>query len=362
MEQYIGCDMHKRYSVFVAVDGAGGTSPPVRVENDRESLRRFLEGLEPGRPIAVETTGNWYWFLEEIERAGHIALLTHAGKAKLMMGQLNKTDKLDARGLAVLLRNGTLPTVWIPPRNLRDQRELLRLRMALVNMSTRLKNRVHAILAKQGVTIEEVTDIFSHRGRALVHACQEQLPQETGRCLHQQLLLLEELEKHIQEAEKRIRQVIRETEEMRLLMTIPGVGPILGSVIALEVGDVERFPGPEHLASYAGTVPRVHASGGRTRYGRTRPDVNRYLKWAFVEAANVIARHRKAFRGRHVARLYERVRQRKGHSRAAIAVARHLAEATYWILRSKEPYREANDNRLSSGTGKRGATIARSRL
>jgi len=109
---------------------------------------------------------------------------------------------------------------------------------------------------------------------------------------------------------------------MKLLMTIPGVGLILGSVIALEVGDVERFPGPQHLASYAGTVPRVYASGGRTRYSRTRPDVNRYLKWAFVEAANVIARHRKALSHRHVARLYERVRQSKGHGRAAIAVAR----------------------------------------
>jgi len=136
VEEYIGCDMHKRYSVFVAVDGSGRARPPARVANDRESLRLFLEGLEPGRPIAVETTGSWYWFLEEIERAGHVPLLAHAGKAKLMMGQLNKTDKLDARGLAVLLRNGTLPTVWIPPRELRDQRELLRLRMALVNMCT----------------------------------------------------------------------------------------------------------------------------------------------------------------------------------------------------------------------------------
>jgi len=207
-----------------------------------------------------------------------------------------------------------------------------------------------------------VTDIFSHRGRSLVQACRGQLPEETGRCLHQQLLLLGELEKHIQEAEKRIRRVIQETQGMKLLMTIPGVGLILGSVIALEVGDVERFPGPQHLASYAGTVPRVHASGGRTRYGRTRPDVNRYLKWAFVEAANVIARHRKALSHRHVARLYERVCQSKGHSRAAIAVARHLAEVTYWILRAREPYREPNDNRLLSGTGKRGATIARQRL
>ena len=115
---------------------------------------------------------------------------------------------------------------------------------------------------------------------------------------------------------------------------MPGVGFTLGVVILTAVGDVRRFPDAEHLATYAGTTPRIHSSGGKTRFGRTRPDVNHYLKWAFREAAEACCQHRERphWKHRHVSRLYARVRHRKDHARAIGAVARHLAEATYWIL------------------------------
>ena len=122
---------------------------------------------------------------------------------------------------------------------------------------------------------------------------------------------------------------------------------ILGLVILLEVGNVQRFPTASHLASYAGTTPRVHATGGKTRFGHVRSDVNHYPKWAFVEAANVICLNRRHWPGRHVARLYDWVHQHKGHQKAIGAVARHLGEATYWILTKEEPYR-APQRRLAS--------------
>src|SRR3989449_3626095 len=97
-------------------------------------------------------------------------------------------------------------------------------------------------------------------------------------------------------------------------MTLPGIAEILAATIALEIGDIGRFPDAPHLASYAGTTPRVHASGGRVRYGRLRADVNRYLKWAFVEAANSVAVNHRRCPERHVSQLYDRLRQRKGRS------------------------------------------------
>ena len=126
------------------------------------------------------------------------------------------------------------------------------------------------------------------------------------------------------------------------------MGFILATVIALEVGNVERFLGPGHLASYAGMVPRVQASGGKVRYSRTRQDVNRYLKWAYTEAANVVARFHRTHSERHVSQLYARVMRRRGHQKAAGAVGRHLAEATYWILRRKGPYRDPQQKRRYS--------------
>ena len=103
---------------------------------------------------------------------------------------------------------------------------------------------------------------------------------------------------------------------------------------------MSRFASHEHLASYAGTTPRVHASGGKVRYGRLRPDVNHYLKWAYVEAANVIARHQQHWKERHVVRLYRRLKERKDHAKAIGAVARHLAEASFWVLSRGENYRD----------------------
>ena len=92
-----------------------------RIEHDRDALRHSLGRCERGSPVAVETIGNWYWIVDKIEAAGFVPTLVHARKAKLMMGEINKTDKLDAGGLNRLQRPGTLPTVWIPPGELRDE-------------------------------------------------------------------------------------------------------------------------------------------------------------------------------------------------------------------------------------------------
>ena len=118
-----------------------------------------------------------------------------------------------------------------------------------------------------------------------------------------------------------MRTAFTTTPELALLMTLPGVGITRAVVLALEVGDVTRFASSETLAADAGTTPRVHASGGKTRFGPLRSDVNRYLKWAFLEAANVICRHRRRHPRRHVSQLYARVARRKGHQKAIGAAA-----------------------------------------
>jgi transposase len=342
MKYYIGCDAHKKYSVFTGISEAGEIIPAQRVGHERETYRSFLQSLPPASQIAIESTGNWYWLVDEMEKAGHEPALVNPAKAKLMMGQFNKTDKLDARGLAVLARIGTLPVVWIPPGELRDKRELPRMRMALVAMRTKLKNRIHATFAKYGITFEEVSDLFGRKGRQLLAEAMTQLPAETRLSVFTQLELLEQVERSIGQTEERIHEVIKEDRHMQLLKTIPGVGAVLAIVIALEIGDVNRFASGEKLASYAGKVPRVNSSGGKTFYGKVRPDINRYLKWAYTEAANVVVLQQKRMSCRHVGILYSRVRRYKGHAKAITAVGRHLAEATYWILKNNEPYQEPN--------------------
>ena len=144
---------------------------------------------------------------------------------------------------------------------------------------------------------------------------------------------------------------------MRLLMSLPGVGVILAAVLWLEIGTPKRFASAERLASYAGTTPRVHASGGVVRYGRLRPDVNRYLRWALVEAANSVAVNQARCPQRHVSELYRRLKLRKGHAKAIGAVARHLAEAVYHVLQSNQPYQ---DRMVRTGSIQGGVSAARS--
>ena len=340
MNHYIGCDAHKKYSIFMAISQHGEIYPAQKVEHDREKYRAFLHTLPASSRIAVESTGNWYWMIEEMEAAGHIPSLVNPHKAKLMMGQINKTDKLDAEGLAKLALNGTLPTVWIPPGELRDQRELPRMRMAMSQVRTKFKNRIHSAFAKYGITFDEVSDIFGGKGRKLLEKSLVELPPETRLSVQEQLWLLDQVEQAINQAEQRIHQVIKVDPTMQLLMTLPGVGPILAITIALEMGEVDRFPSGEKFASYAGKVPRVNSSGGKTYYGRVRPDVNRYLKWAFTEAANVIVLQQHSLGDCHVLRLYQRIRKNKGHAKAVTAVGRHLAEAAYWMLKDDAPYQE----------------------
>ena len=173
---------------------------------------------------------------------------------------------------------------------------------------------------------------------------------------------VEELGGQIREFEQRIQATFKPTPAIQQLMTVPGVGLTLAVVIALEVGDVARFATAEKLAGYAGTTPRVHASGGKTRFGRSRPDVNRYLKWAFVEAANAICVTRRRSSSRHVSRLYDRIARRKGHPKAIGALARHLAEATFWILSKHEPYREPKISTVSSTGDKREIPLSSRKL
>lgn len=352
MKYFIGCDAHKRYSIFASINEKGQRGAPVRVENNRALFRLYLSQLPPASVIALETVGNWYWMVDEMEKAGHMPRLVHAGKAKLMMGNINKTDKLDAHSLALLLRNGVLPSVWIPPGDIRDQRELPRMRMALVQMRTKFKNRIHATLDKYALQIPEVSDIFGLQGRELLRNRLGQLPPYTRQSVETQLELLDQVENHIRLCEKKIEEVVEETPAMELLMSLPGVGYILAVVIAMEIGEVTRFPTSHHLASYAGTVPRIKESGGKVFRGKVRPDVNRYLKWAFVEAANIIVMHQGRWSNRHVGRLYGRIKERKGHAKAVVAVARHLAEASFWILKRNEPYKEPKRNLIVSSARK----------
>ena len=338
-KEYIAMDVHKSYSLMERESHSTGETSHKRIEHHPGAIQAALHGIKRGTPVAIEATGNWYWVADEIEAAGLQPLLVNPAKAKTYIGNTNKTDKLDVHGLNRLQRNGTLPTVWIPPAELRDLRELTRVRMVFSSGRTKLKNRINAILSKYNKTIE-ASDIFGKKGQLELKVIISQLPEQTAWTVQLQLEQLNLVQSQLNAQEKRLKSLITVTPEIQRLMTMPGIAVILGTTIALEIGDVFRFPDSGHLAAYAGTTPRVISSGGRTRYGKLRTDVNHTLKWAFSEAANSVAVNHQRFPERHVSNLYRRLRARKGHAKAIGAVSRHLAESAYYVLSRQESYKE----------------------
>lgn len=330
----IGIDMHQRYSFMSVKDTTTGQRTRTRVPHTPGAVEAFLSPYRGCAAAAVEATRNWYWMVNELEAAGVDPHLVDPTAAKPLISRRNKTDRIDSDGISDLLAEDLLPESWIAPREIRDGRELLRGRMTLVALRTATKNRIHGLVERYLPT-PLIADLFGRQGRAWL--AQRVLPPHAQFVLQRQLTLLDQLAPLLAEYEARIREVVALTPAARLLDTLSGVGPLLALTMAYEVGTWTRFPSHEHFCSYSGLAPTIHASGGHTRFGPTPKASNQYLRWAFVEAANVIASHPA------MTPLYQRfaqVRQRRGYGKAIVALARHLAVAAYHMLRKGEAYRD----------------------
>ncbi|MDH5768283.1 MAG: transposase [Nitrospirota bacterium] len=211
----IAFDSHKRYTAASVQNMEGKIIKEARIDHGRGNIARFLDQWDKGSPVAVETIGNWYWIVEEIEHARMRPRLVHARKAKLMLGMINKTDKLDARGLNILQQTGTLPTVWIPPLEIRDKRELPRTRMVFAHERTKLKNRIHSVIDKYGLQdkFTDISDIYGKTGRKRIGECINLLPEQTRYALETLLHHLDEVGQQIEKIEKRMKKYLVPTKK-----------------------------------------------------------------------------------------------------------------------------------------------------
>jgi transposase len=336
----IALDVHKKYTWARVENGKGERLYESRLQHAHGTIKNFIQRWTPGSPVAVETVGNWYWVVDEIEAGGGTPQLVNARLAKLMMGSVHKSDKLDAKGMNRLQRTATLPTVWIPSSSVRDARELPRTRMVLKRQRTQLKNRVHATLGKYGYTVQGASDALGQKGRKIVEELLPKLPPHSEQALRRVLDQLDYVAENLKAIEGAMIEVFAPRAETELVKTLPGVADIVAVVIWTEIGTLGRFSRAEPFASYCGRVPRENSSGGKIRLGAVRRDVNVYLKWAFVEAANSALLNAERCGYEHISRLYQRIKPRRGHGKAKVAVARHLSQASFWMLKKGEPYRE----------------------
>lgn len=330
----VGIDHHKKYSIFVALNEGGDVIRSQKMPNHPELMGSFFKEIGPS-DVVLEASRNWgalYDLLEEMKNV-HSIQLAHPQKVRVIAQAQIKTDRIDGHCLAQLLRLNWVPTSYIPGKETRLFREMIRQRLFLTRMRTRVKNRLHGLIDRLHLPQPPVKSLFGKRG---IHYWRGlNLPGIDGEILREDLRLLEVLNQLIQEAEGTIDQAMAEDPRLQLLRTIPGVGAILSAVIALEIDQIERFARPEKLAAYAGLVPTTHASGGKVFHGRLLPMCNKWLRWALVEAAWCSIQDSPYCR----AFFQDRTRQ-KGKKTAVVALARRLAEIIWHVWTERRPYEE----------------------
>lgn len=323
--QYIGFDTHKRYTFYTQVDAAGRIQRQGKLNNTREAMAGFFADIGEPAEVVVEASVNWYHLYDLLEVLGVPVTLAHPLRTRAIAEAKVKTDKIDSATLAHLLRADLIPAAYIPPREIRDLRELLRYRAALVRLQTMVKNRVHAILLKHGYQAP-VTDVFGVRGRQWLSTLP--LRRVYQQALQGYLHILDVVHEQIDAASQQVDLEAKGSPPVQTLCTLPGVGHYTALLLLAEIGDVTRFPTPKHLVSYAGLAPTVHASGGRVHTGHISKQGSPWLRWILMEAALHASRKIGPYQD-----LYQRLVKRKGPHIARLAVARELLTKVFWMLR-----------------------------
>ena len=295
--------------------------------NDSELLLSLLAEIDGESKIALEATYGWEWLADLLEDHGYELHLAHPLRTKAIASARVKTDAVDARTLAHLLRADLLPEAYVAPRELRDQRDLLRQRVVLTHMRTALKNRVHALIARQGIQRAHA-DLFGPSGLRFLDDL-ELRPDPRAR-LETLLRLIADCDREIDTLAHEIDRRAKHDPRVDVLRHY-GVGRYLGMLIVAEIGDIERFPSARHLCAWAGLTPTVRSSDARARLGHISGLGSKALRWALVEAAQ------KACQGGGPLRQdFERIAKRRGRKIAKVAIARKILTLCYYGLRDGE--------------------------
>ena len=324
----IGCDFHPRFQQIAFVDQETGEYGERRLSHPEEA-ERFYRSLA-GRSVRIgaEATGNFRWFRHLMEELSHEFLLGDATAIRAACPRRQKTDKRDARHILNILVEDRFPVVWQPSVENDHVRQLLLHRCRLVRMRTRIKNQLDAIAKNEGLLSSRV---WSAKRRSQIEALP--LPGWYAHRRADLLGLLDELDKRIRPLDEAVRETAENNQEARLLMTHPGVGPIVSLAYVLTIGDWRRFPRGKQVGSYLGLIPAEESSGNTRRLGQVSKQGSVLVRWLLVEAAVHAQRHDPSWH-----RQYVRLSMNKHHGVAKVAIAHKLAVRLYWMLRSGEDY------------------------
>jgi len=328
--KYIGCDFHPSFQVIAMLDKETGELVERRLLHAEEA-RVFYQQLRGPVVVGIETSGNTHWFESLLARCGHQMWIGDAAAIARQEGRKQKHDRRAAALILKLMVENRFPQIWVPTVAERDLRQLLMHRHHLVRMRTRVKNQLQHIALNQGV--QKKYKLWTQAGLKVLR----ELELEPWTRLRRDTLLemLEELEQKIQPLERAVEQEAEARPAARLLATHPGVGPVIALATVLTMGEVKRFENSRSWVSYLGLNPSERSSGEKRRLGAISKQGSPFLRFLLVQGAASAVRGDK-----NLARVYARLKAKKHHGVAKVAVARKLAVRLYWMARTQKPYPE----------------------
>jgi transposase len=343
----IGCDFHTRYQqIAMAREETSELLVERRLDHESGEAHGFYRNLQSSHEpvlVGIEATGPIHWFERLLAELGHELWIGDSAKIRASEVRKQKTDERDAALILDLLLAKRFPKIWVPTPAERDLRQLLWHRHKLVRMRTMLGNQLHFLAMSQGLCRKQ--KLFTKKGRAELGSLT--LGPWTSRRREELLKLLDQLDAPIAELDRAVLEEAQRRDDAVRLMTHPGIGPVNALAFALTIGPVTRFPCSRKITSYLGLNPTEESSGGRRRLGGISKQGNTMVRWLLIEAVHHAVRQDPALR-----QDYQRLKFRRGHAVAKVAIARKLAVRMYWMLRSGADYAQ-----LVRRQGSPGATL-----
>jgi transposase len=334
---HAGLDLSRRKLDVCLLSSEGEHLDQLAVPPDVDSLRALARRIDEvyAEPVCavVESMTGARLVHDTLEQEGWSVEIADAQKVKGLAPLACKTDQIDSKVLATLSQRDLVPAIWLPDPRVREERELARFRLHLVKHKSGLKNRIHSTLINFGRPCP-VTDLFGVEGRQLL--ARLDVPEPWRGNVTAALELIDDLERQIDQVNRRLREGHADHPYIPLLLSAPGIGWVLAFTIASEIGEIERFTSPEKLTGYTGLCPRVNQSGEKDRRGPLSKHGPTYLRWALLEATMHALKH-PAY-----AERYQRNKRRLGKQRGAkvaqIDIARRLAHAIWHMLTRGENF------------------------
>lgn len=343
----VGVDLHKNQFTICAMRGEGELMQEGEYRTTEEGYQAFKQKMHEWEEelgcsiaLAVETTGNARFFKNQMEAEGFSVVVVNTTKFKVISQSTKKNDSNDAATLAYYLSKDMLPESHLADQSSEELRRMIKCRSVLVSSCVKMKNQIHGMMLGYGINTKGAQLQSKKKRQALIKDLEDHGYTEAAASLVVILSSIEAIENQIKVLEKRLREMVKDDEDVDLLMTIPGVGFLTASTIAAYTKDLEkRFDGDfKRFASYVGIVPSMHSSDDKLRMGRITKRGPKELRTAFVQATMGMIRLSKVTGEWKLMTDYRVMKTSKGSGKSIIATTRKLARIIFAMLRNREPF------------------------